>query len=372
MVRDWEALVSIESGSLEPENVNRAAQWVHDQFSSLGFDCRFIDASPNGKGVVGLVNGEVDAEPVVFSGHFDTVFKQGTLENNPFRIEDGKVYGPGALDMKGGIVISLYVVKCLLENGYKERPLKILYVGDEEIGHAKANTAQLMMEEAKGAFCAFNMETGLPTGNLCIGRKGRIGIVIGVDGVEAHSGNDFEKGVCAIEEAAYKILEFRKLTNLETGTTASTNVIRGGTVSNVIAGRCEFEVDIRFARVDAKDFIDKEIERIVKTSYAPGSKAELVSYNVMDAYETTDDVRTFMAFCARISKEYGFGEIEGLQLGGSSDASYVTIAGTPIICSFGVQGQWNHTPREYAILETLFKRAKFIVTIIANLNQLSF
>ncbi len=99
------------------------------------------------------------------------MFAKGTFGANPFRIEDGKAYGPGALDMKGGIVISLYVIKALESIGFNEHPIKVIYVSDEEIGHRNSSGSDLYLKEGEGGICAFNMETGLVDGRLC-GKKG--------------------------------------------------------------------------------------------------------------------------------------------------------------------------------------------------------
>ncbi len=98
----------------------------------------------------------------------DTVFPTGTLGDKPFRIEDDNAYGPGVLDMKGGIIIFLYVIKALNRINYKERPIKIIYSGDEEIGHKNSKGAEIILNEARGGICAFNMETGLVDNHLCL------------------------------------------------------------------------------------------------------------------------------------------------------------------------------------------------------------
>ncbi len=89
----------------------------------------------------------------------------------------------------------------------------------------------------------------------------------------------------------------------------------------------------------------------------------------MAAYETTDDVMKFFHFCNKVSNEYGFGKLGHKRLGGSSDAAYVTMAKTPILCSFGVKGQWNHTIKEYALVDSLLEITKLISTIIMNINK---
>ncbi|UDN61223.1 M20 family metallopeptidase [Clostridioides sp. ES-W-0016-02] len=365
----WKEIVNIESYTNCKESVNKLADRLKCEFEKEGLDCDLIDAGNNGSTLIGTLGSNRNKKPIIFSGHMDTVFEIGTFGENPFKIMEGKAYGPGVLDMKGGIVISLYVIKALNKIGYKDRPIKIVFSGDEEIGHKDSNGGDIILKEAKGGLCAFNMETGLVDNSLCVGRKGRIGCNINVKGVETHAGNDFEGGRNAIEEMANKILQIQKLTNLEVGTTASVSIIKGGRVSNSIPEDCSIEVDLRFEKVEEMENVKKRIQEICEDTYIEGTSTYVDFISEMMPFETTEDVMKFHKFVNTVSKENGFGEINSKRLGGSSDASYLTIANVPAICSFGVKGEWNHTSREYALVDSMFERVKLISTIVLNLDK---
>lgn len=139
-----------------------------------------------------------------------------------FRVDSqGKAYGLGCLDMKGGIVIAIWVVKALQVLGWAERPVKFILAGDEDKGHFDADTPQLLIRLAKGAFCCFNMETGRVNNDICIGRKGGGEGELTVHGTAAHAGNDFLSGRNAVLEMAYKEIELAELNDLELGTTVA-------------------------------------------------------------------------------------------------------------------------------------------------------
>lgn len=364
IIKDWKRLVEIETGSTQKEGLSKAAALLKGMFEELGFSCRLEQTGGAGETLIGLLGGDRPGKPILFSGHYDTVFPNGTLLKNPFRIEDGKAYGPGVLDMKGGIIIAYYVIMALNSQDYAERPIKILFAGDEELAHGGATTAELMAKEAKGCEFAFNMETGLLDGTLCVGRKGGITIEAEVKGVSAHVGNNYEAGRNAIEEMAYKICRMRELTNLAEGITVSTGVIEGGTVSNSVPGSCKVEIDARFIRPSQLERLEQDLFAALNEVHIQGTS---VSYQVLsriDAYETTRVVLNFFNFCSRAAQNYGFEPLKSTTLGGSSDAAYITIAGTPVVCSFGVLGQNNHTDREFAVVETMFDRAKLILAIV--------
>ena len=369
MLTLWEEAVRMESSAREPENVNKLGEYLKKQFEKEGFECELVDVGTNGKTLVGTLGADRKEKPVIFSGHMDTVYPTGSFSEEVFKIEDGKAFGPGVLDMKGGIIISLFVIKALNHIGYNERPIKIIISGDEEIAHKASKGSEVILKEAVGGICAFNMETGLTDNSLCVGRKGGIGCHVTVDGVGSHAGNDFTSGINAIEEMAHKILAFQKLTDLDSGITVSVGKITGGTVSNAIPAQCKIEIDIRFVKTEDVDVIKGKIEEVCATTYLDGTTTTFEYVYIMAAYETTDDVLRFYDFVNETSKEYGFGEMGNKKLGGGSDASYITIAKTPVLCSFGVQGQWNHTKEEYAIVESLYTRTKLISTIIMNLSK---
>ncbi len=91
-------------------------------------------------------------------------------------------------------MISLYAIKALKHLGYQESPIKIIFSGNEEKGHQGSTGAEVFLQEGKDCLFAFNMETGLMDGCLCVGRKGHLGCRVTVEGVESHAGNDFEVG----------------------------------------------------------------------------------------------------------------------------------------------------------------------------------
>lgn len=365
MLELWKRLVNAESYVGEADNVNRALNMVKQEFEAEGFDCRIQDVGGGWGGtLVGVLGADRGGKPVLFSGHLDTVFPQGSWGENPFVIREGKAYGPGALDMKGGVVIALYAVKALNQAGYRERPLKIIFSGNEEKGHIDSTGAQVFLDEAKDCLFAFNMETGLADGCLCVGRKGHLGCRVTVNGVESHAGNDFESGRSAIEEAAHKILAIQALTDLEEGTTVNVGVIQGGTVPNAVPGQCRFEVDIRVAKEEGRRRVKEALPRIVQQCTVEGTSAVYEFEGDSPIYETTPEVERFYRFVCQVAEEQGLPAPGRRVLGGFSDAAYISLAGTPVICSFGVQGQWNHTKREYALVETLFQRTIYIASIV--------
>lgn len=367
IMKDWQELVQIEGSTLEKENVEKALAKYQSWLEAEGFSCQLIDVGEQTAGtLIATLGADRGGQPILFSGHLDTVYPQGSFGPELFKIEEGKVHGPGVLDMKGGLIVALYVVKALKSLGYDETPLKFVVSGDEENGHQLSNGADVFMEESKNCLFGLNMETGRIDNKLCIGRKGTANAYLKVTGVGSHAGNDFESGRNAIAEMAHKIIAIQALTDLEKGTTVSVGVISGGTVPNAIPKSCEIKVDIRFENHEEEEAIKAKIQAVAANTTIAGTTTEVQLVAGLRSFETTDKVESFYNFIKEVAEKTDH-EVPGrVYLGGGSDAAYVGAAGTPAICSIGVLGQWNHTKEEYAVIQSMFDRISLVTTIVLN------
>ncbi len=370
IIETWKEVVNIESFKNDKEGVNRVCARFKELFEAEGFVCKTIDVGPNsGDVLVGVLGADRPGKPVIFGGHMDTVHPVGTFGENPFRIEDGKAYGPGVLDMKGGIIIALYAVKALNAMGWAERPIKIVLAGDEEKLHENAPTAKYFEDECRGGLCEFNMETGLIDGRICVARNGKTEVIVKVEGVGAHAGNDYYSGRNAIAEMAHKIIELQALSNKELNRTVNCGVINGGTMSGAVPAECTLAVDLRAGEVPVMDQLKKEVEAICNKTFIEGTKTSFYYSMEMLPFELTDEGQRLYEFVHDTALEAGYGDFGWKKAGGSSDAAYSTIAGVPSVCSCGVRGEWNHTEKEYAVVESMFERSKLWATVVHEIGK---
>ena len=305
---------------------------------------------------------------VLFMGHMDTVFPLGTVAKRPFTIRDGKAYGPGVLDMKGGIVAATYAIKALNAAGYDVRPLKVILAGDEEIAHANSNAAEVFMREAKGAAAAFNCETGFVDDAIVTGRKGTAVFTLEVKGVAVHAGNEPENGRSAILEISHKVIDIQNLTNWEQGTTFNVGVIEGGIVPNAVPGYAKIVVDIRYQDPALLPEIERQLAEVAAKQYVPDTTTTLTQTPGIAPMQTTEGVKQLFEVVKKTYAEMGLGTPYGKYVGGGSDSSYSVIAGVPTVCAMGVKGGRNHSPEEFAIVDTLFERAKLMAFCTLNLE----
>ncbi len=367
MLAFWEDLVNHEGRYDEVAPLVDTANFLKRAFEKEGFKCQLADAGDGFAPVLtGVLGEDRPSRPVMFTGHYDTVFKKGTFGDAPFKIEDGKAYGPGVLDMKGGIAISLFCAKALNYIGFDALPIKIAFAGDEEGDRTVApnSTVQILSDYAKGVLFAFNMETGVADGGVCIGRKGSADYTVSVKGVASHPGNAFANGRNAIEETAHKIIEIQQLTPKDYGYTCSVDTIEGGVASNAIPDFCKIKIDTRANTQKDAAHIRESLEKICAKTYIDGTSTELTLDGTFPPYETTDGVLALYEHIVYTAKKYSLDIPSKNHLGGASDASRIGAVGVPVLCSCGVPGAGNHTGSEYALVEGFFERTKLLCASI--------
>lgn len=373
MVQDLRTFADLEGHFEEKDNVLKARTWLQQQLEKEGFACRFREVADDRCGImIAELGMDRPGKPIIFSGHCDTVHYTGSFGGeNPTVIKDGKIFGPGVLDMKGGLIIALYVAKALNFIQYKEHPIKLIVVGEEESDHVGNDGDKILTAESKGALCCFNMETGQMNNSLCTQKKSQFTYYLSVDGVGGHAGNVFLKGRNAINEAVYKIQKIIELTDLSVGTTVTTAVIKGGGHTSGIADHCEVVFDVRVTNEnEAKRIMDSMYE-ITDETFIEGTKSKLTYYRakLLPLQETKEAIR-LLDFVNTVAKDNGFDEFGKVHLGGASDAGNMAAAGIPVLDNCGIIGQYAHNKKEYGIIDSLYSRAKIFAGTVLKIKEL--
>lgn len=374
-IEKWKTLVNIEGHYDEKSNVERARDFVQKEFEAEGFRCHIQELMPERAGMlIGILGEDRPGKPIIFSGHLDTVHKTGSFgKENPFEIRDGKAYGPGVLDMKGGVILSLYVVKALNAIGYDSNPIKIVYTGEEESDHIGNDADKLFTKEATGALCAFNMETGHIENRLCIGRKTQYTVHATIHGLGGHAGNEFTKGHNAVHESILKCQKLMGLTDLDMGTTVTISIINcgGNTHSSSIPDLSEFKADIRVFTNEIGKEVLKKVDKIMHTTFVEGTTTEYeVEFAKLRPFDVNPQIQRLFDLLNRVAEDNGFPRFGSIRLGGASDAGAISEAGIPVLCSCGPMGEYNHNIREYAVVDSLFQRAKIYALAITEMADL--
>lgn len=352
-------LVEIESPSADKAAVDRVGAQIVEQARNLGAKVEAIRNDVTGDHVLARWGNGVKG--ILLLCHMDTVFPAGTLERTPYREADGKIYGPGVLDMKSGIAISLAAIEDAMRLGGSKRPITLLCTSDEEIGSL---TSQEHIEKfARESALVLVMESAMPDGALKTWRKGVGEFRVRVKGRAAHAGGDHEAGRNAIEEMAHQILAIQRLTNYSTGTTLNVGVIHGGTVSNVVPEQADIQVDVRVMQAGEWERLEERMKRFQPV--LEGTSLEIAGG--LNRPPMPFDERMKETFTKVQSIAAGIGmELKAGGTGGGSDANFVAPLGIPVMDGLGAVGEGHHSDREYILAESLETRKRLLAEILTK------
>jgi glutamate carboxypeptidase len=365
MIALLKKLVEAESPSNDKAAVDRVGTLVAEECHRLGADVEFIPNSVTGDNLIARFNPHPRSlqgeKGVLLMHHMDTVFPVGTLEKMPFYEKNDKIFGPGVLDMKGGIVISLTAIAALKEAGLLKRPVTVLVTSDEEIG---SNTShELIKKLAQAAELVLVMESGLLDGSLKTWRKGVGDFLVKVRGRAAHAGGAHQEGRNAIEELAHQVLAIQKMTDYAKGTTLNVGVIKGGTVSNVVPEEAVAEVDFRVLAPEEAGRVEAAMQALKPVT--PDTSVEVTGGLNRPPMPENDLMKATFAKAKTIAAKIGM-EIKAGGSGGGSDGNFVSPLGVPLLDGMGTYGEGLHSEREYIFTRSLPERAALLAALIEH------
>lgn len=370
MWRFIEEIVNVDSGYDCLEGIDQVAHIVGDTLEKIGFTVEYL--TKQGPTQVLARRPRPGKPKVMIMGHTDTVFGKGTVAQRPFKIVAGKAYGPGVMDMKSGIGIGVYTIKSLLEAGFDDADITFLFAGDEEINHPESDAVENFKRYGQGMDAVFNMEPGREQGEVVIARKGLWRPVIKIKGIAAHSGNNYYIGASAILEMARKTVDLFAMSDKSTGTTCNVGVISGGTLANIVAGSAECKIDVRFEKVAEAEKAMQKVREICMHSYDERTTTELVDRGAADympPFEKTEGGMRLLAFLQKEAAALGQKPLVGIHVGGSSDACYTTMVGSPTVCAMGPQSVGPHSDNEFAYVEAYVPRCQLLAMAILHLRE---
>lgn len=365
-----ERIVNIDSGSYNKAGVDAVGDALRTFLEGEGIETQTIPVEGHGDSLRAMVpagSGQSN-RPIMLLGHRDTVFPDGETARRPFRIENGRAYGPGVADMKAGLVMNAFVLAAFKKFGGAPAPLVGLFTGDEEIG--SPTSRPIIENEARQARLVFNSEPGRASGNVVTGRKGGMFFIAEVDGVAAHSGGAFEMGRSAIEELARKIQAWHKLVDLDAGITVNVGLISGGQSVNTVAPYASCEIDVRYVKPEDREGILKRIEAVAETCTVPGTSGRVRLRSEFKPLSQSAASAAVFEHYVTTAQDVGL-SIGGEFTGGCADSGFTADVGAPTLCATGPVGGNAHSPEEYLEVASIVPRAQALALAIARAGKLS-
>ncbi len=361
MVNTIRELVEIESPSDNKQSVDRIAAFLAAKFEALGGQTQLHRSNDFGDSLQIDFAGQANRRPALLLGHYDTVYPLGTLANMPCQIDNGRLHGPGVLDMKSGIALMLHAIEGLQTwHGALPRPVTVFLVSDEEVGsHSSRKITEALAKQSAGVL-VLEPAAGL-RGAVKTARKGVGEYMLRVKGIAAHAGLDPGKGHSAILELARQIGVIVKLNNLRQGVSVNPGLIQGGTRSNVIAAQASAVIDVRIKHAKQASGIDRTLRSL--KPFDKHCKLEMTGDINRLPMERTPGVAALYKKANGIAQQVGW-TLEEAAVGGGSDGNFTAGLGIPTLDGMGGVGDGAHAVHEFIVISELPRRALLLAGMI--------
>jgi glutamate carboxypeptidase len=356
-------LCQVESPTDHPDAQSGVHSILAPSLEELGFHVRIVPGRVSGNHLLAVPKrrGKRRAAQLLI-GHSDTVWPMQTLERMPVHVNDGRLHGPGTLDMKGGLTLIVFALRVLRDLGLEPAVAPVVFVNsDEEVG--SPDSKRHVRRLARSVRRALVLEPSLgPEGSIKTARKGLGKFEIVVKGRAAHAGLDPGAGASAIVELAHVIQALNGLNDPERGTTVNVGVIDGGTRRNVIAAEARASVDVRVATMDDGRRLEEAVNALEPVT--PGVTLHIEGGVRVAPLERTPRNRALWETARWLGGEIGL-ELEEAMAGGGSDGNTTSLY-TATLDGLGCVGDGAHADHEHIVIEPSLDRCALLARLMLS------
>jgi glutamate carboxypeptidase len=355
-------MVLIQSGSYNKDGIDKLGRFIKSTFQSNNVSCRVIEQDRYGNHLVvrSLCDVQFDSQ-ILLVGHMDTVFPKDT-DFNWYREDDTLCYGPGVIDMKGGLAAGIFAFKALDDENLLTRiPITFIFNSDEEIGSPSSKA--LVQEEAKKSIFSFVLETGGRNGEIVTGRKGNLSLELKIKGRAGHAAFAGKDKASAIVELAHKIIEFESLNNPDRGISVNVGRVGGGIGPNTVPEHASARIDFRFLKSSEKAYLEQKIAEITQKQNIQNTRSQFVVLSGRPPMPVSEKNKKLFNAVKETATSIGLSVDEEFRAG-VSDANLIAGENTPVIDGLGPIGAMDHSKDEYMIKESLLQRSALLANAI--------
>ena len=373
-------LVSIESGSRDPEGLRKLATLLADRFRELGADVELVshntpymmvDTPPEiGQSVVARFRGRGQGR-VLLLAHMDTVYQRGQLADQPFRVDDDRAYGLGIADDKQGVALIIHALETLRAINFDDYELiTVLVNADEEV--SSAGSRGLITALGAEHDAVFSCEGGGGSDRLALTTAGIGAVLLSVTGRASHAGGAPEQGRNALYELAHQVLQMRDLSDATAGIKLNWTIASAGVTRNVIPAEARATADFRVLRVAAYDEVERVVRERIQNQLIPDTTVEVSFERRRPPLESTEASRALAAHAQSVYDEIGYRLLVSDQAaGGGTDAAFAALdSDAPVIEGFGLVGFGAHSDaREYVDLNSVVPRLYLLTRMVMDVAR---
>jgi glutamate carboxypeptidase len=350
-----EELVRIQSGSYNKKGVDRVVAHIAETFTEMQVTSEIIEQKSLGNHLLVRSHACSSSDTqILFVGHMDTVFPADT-DFNWYKEDEDKSYGPGVIDMKGGLVAGIFALKALNHLGFLDKiPITFLFNSDEEIG--SRSSLDTIQKEANQSAFAFVLEAGGPGNKIVTGRKGNLSIEIQIAGEAGHAAFAPENKASAILEMAHKTIALEDLNDFDKGITVNVGKLEGGIGPNTVPELSNALIDFRYIDLEDLSFLEKKVSDISKKQVVHGTECRVDFLSGRPPMQQSDGNRNLFKQFENIADSLGYAIQEEFRFG-VSDANFIADLKIPVLDGLGPIGLKDHSRDEYMIKESLLQRS---------------
>ena len=350
-------LVMIQSGTHNKAGVDRVCREVSALLEPLSLDRQAIPQAAYGDLLIASVRSPGDKRRILLAGHMDTVFPAESAFTG-WREDDRHFYGPGVIDMKGGLVVGIFALKALAELGLlKDLPVTWVFNSEEEVGSPVSRP--YFIAAAKKSAMAFVLEYGGLQGTVVTGRKGRLVLKLSARGQAGHAATVVEGKKSAVLDLAKCIVELEGMNSRFPGVSVNIGQMAGGVIPNSVPEDAWATVDVRFPSAEGFAFFRSSWEDLLERRRSEGMHLATEKISETPVMEATANNKALFAVVATEAARLGIPAVEQFRPG-ASDASTIAATGTPVVDGLGPIGEHDHSDREYCVRESLGKRSALL------------
>lgn len=370
LLESLKEMVLIESGSGDAAGLAEMADLTEARLRDLGASIERVKSTKGpGTIVIGRIQGR-GGKRLMLMAHMDTVFKPGVLQTQPWRIENGRAYGPGIADDKGGIATILHALKLLNDAGWQDfGSITVLFNPDEEAG--SHGSKDLIATLASQQDYVFSCEPTLGEGEgVLLGASGFAKVTMEVHGRASHAGAAPQQGRNALIELAHQLLQTRDIAQSVPGTQLNWTIAQAGMSGNQIPDKAMATADVRLAASDGAAAIEAALREKIKQRLVPDTQTEISVAPGRPPFIATPASRAFATTAQDIYGEIGRPLALFDRTGGGTDAAYANRAGKAIVLeSLGLSGAGLHTSGEYIELEAIAPRLYLLSRLLQEAGR---
>jgi glutamate carboxypeptidase len=350
-------LVLIQSGTHSKAGVDRLCRTLCGLLEPLPLERRILPQEKYGDMLIASTAADGTGRRILLAGHMDTIFPADSPFNG-WREDDRFFYGPGVVDMKGGLVTGIFALKALSSMGLLSGlPITWLFNSEEEVGSPVSRP--LFRAEAERAAMAFVLECGGMRGEVVTGRKGRLGLRISARGRAGHAAKVVKGKRSAILDLARVVVELEELNGRFPGVSVNVGQMAGGIVPNSVPEEARAEIDVRSPNAEGFAFFRDQLDGVMKRGAAAGMELSVETVSEAPVMEATEGNKALFKVVAGEARRLQIPIVEHFRAG-VSDANTIAEAGTPVIDGLGPIGENDHSDREYMVRASFLPRSALL------------